>query len=62
MRAVLAEQGFSRDAADQLAALARWLSTSPLDSVSAAPAEVQPTTLETFAREIFAPASKLRCF
>ncbi len=56
MKAVLLEQGFSSDAADQLEALARWLSTSPLDSVAAAPAEVQPTTLEMFARDIFAPA------
>lgn len=56
MKAVLQEQGFSRDAANQLEALARWLSTSPLASVSAAPAEMQPTTLEAFAREVFAPA------
>lgn len=56
MKTVLREQGFSRDAANQLEALARWLSTSPLASVSAAPAEMQPTTLQTFAREVFAPA------
>jgi uncharacterized protein YbjT (DUF2867 family) len=58
MKAVLLAQGFSADAADQLDALARWLSTSPLASVSAAPAEIQPTTLETFAHEVFAPAFK----
>ena len=56
MKAVLLAQGFSSDAADQLEALARWLSTSPLASVSAAPVEVQPTTLEMFARDTFAPA------
>jgi uncharacterized protein YbjT (DUF2867 family) len=56
MKAVLLAQGFSSDAANQLEALARWLSTSPLDSVAAAPSEVQPTTLEMFARDVFAPA------
>lgn len=54
--AALQAAGFSPDAARQIAALARWLSTSPLASVRAAPAEVQPTTLEAFAREEFAPA------
>jgi uncharacterized protein YbjT (DUF2867 family) len=56
MKAVLLAQGFSSDAAHQLEVLARWLSTSPLASVSAAPVEVQPTTLEMFARDTFAPA------
>lgn len=55
-KAQLREQGFSADAADQLEALSAWLSTSPLASVTAAPAEVQPTTVEAFARERFAPA------
>ncbi len=56
MKAVLLDQGFSKDAADQLDALARWLSTSPLAAVAVAPAEIQPTTLEAFARDVFAPA------
>ena len=34
-----------------LVALARWLSTSPLGSARVAPVEVQPTTIEVFARE-----------
>lgn len=55
-KAQLRGQGFSADAADQLEALSAWLSTSPLASVTAAPAEVQPTTIEAFARERFAPA------
>lgn len=53
VKALLLEQGVSANAADQLEALARWLSTSAMESVSAAPAEIQPTTLEVFAREIF---------
>jgi uncharacterized protein YbjT (DUF2867 family) len=56
VKPLLMEQGFSSNAADQLEALARWLSTSPMGSVSAAPAEIQPTTLKVFAREIFARA------
>lgn len=54
--ASLRSHGFSSSAADQLAALAAWLSTSPLESARVAPVELQPTTLETFAREEFAPA------
>jgi Neuraminidase (sialidase) len=42
--------------ADQIETLARWLSTSPLASAVAAPVELQPTTIEAFAREEFAPA------
>jgi hypothetical protein len=41
----------SASAAAQIAALARWLSTSPLASASVAAVEVQPTTLEAFVRE-----------
>lgn len=55
-KALLRAQGFSTDAADQLEALSRWLSTSPLASAAVAPAEVQPTTIEDFARERFVPA------
>lgn len=55
-KAMLRAQGFSADAADQLERLALWLSTSPLASASAGPVEVQPTTLEAFAREVFAAA------
>ncbi|HSW19023.1 MAG TPA: NAD(P)H-binding protein [Ramlibacter sp.] len=55
-KAELRAQGFSTSAADQLEALARWLSTSPLASFNAAPVELQPTTIEMFAREVFAPA------
>ncbi len=56
VKPLLMQQGFSSDAADQLEALAHWLSTSPMASVSAAPAETQPTTLQAFASEVFAPA------
>ena len=56
VKPLLMQQGFSSDAADQLEALARWLSTSPMASVSAAPAQTQPTTLQAFAIEVFAPA------
>lgn len=56
VKAELRAHGFSADAADQLELLARWLSTSPLASVTVAPVEVQATTLEVFAREVFAPA------
>lgn len=55
-KAALRAHGFSASAADQIEALARWLSTSPLASASVAPAAVQPTTLEAFARDEFAPA------
>ena len=53
-KAVLRAQGFSANAADQLEALARWLSTSPLTSTAVAPVIVQPTTIDAFARERFA--------
>jgi hypothetical protein len=53
---VLRAHGFSASAADQIEALARWLSTSPLSSARAAPVEVQPTTIEAFARDEFARA------
>jgi len=56
VKAELRSHGFSADAADQLEALARWLSTTPRASFDAAPVQVQPTTLEAFAREVFAPA------
>lgn len=55
-RSMLLAQGFSPDATDQLAALARWLSTSPLGSTQVATVAVQPTTLADFARRHFAPA------
>jgi uncharacterized protein YbjT (DUF2867 family) len=55
-KAVLRAHGFSASAADQIEALARWLSTSPLASAVAAPVALQPTTIEAFAREAFAPA------
>jgi uncharacterized protein YbjT (DUF2867 family) len=55
-KAVLRAHGFSASAADQLEALARWLSTSSLASAGAAPVALQPTTIEAFAREEFAPA------
>lgn len=55
-KAMLRAQGFSADAADQLERLALWLSTSPMASAEAGPVEVQPTTLEVFAREVFAAA------
>ncbi len=49
MRPALMAQGFSADAVDQLAALARWV-TSAIGSTQVAPVAVQPTTLEAFAR------------
>ncbi|HEY0821008.1 MAG TPA: NAD(P)H-binding protein [Rhizobacter sp.] len=55
-KAMLRLHGFSASAADQLEALARWLSTTAMASVAASPVAVQPTTIETFAREVFAPA------
>ena len=55
-RAVLRDSGFSASAIDQLEALARWLSTSPLASTQAGPVELQPTSIEVFAREVFALA------
>ncbi|AMO22696.1 NmrA family NAD(P)-binding protein [Ramlibacter solisilvae] len=55
-KAALRAHGFSASAADQIEALACWLSTSPLASASVAPVAVQPTTMEAFAREEFAPA------
>jgi hypothetical protein len=55
-RAALLAQGFSASAAGQLEGLARWLSTSPLASATAAAVEIQPTALEVFVREAFAPA------
>lgn len=56
MKPALQAEGLSADAADQLEELAHWLSTDAMASVAAAPAAVQPTTIEDFAREIFAPA------
>lgn len=55
-KAALQEHGFSASAADQLERLARWLSTSPLASTRVAAVDLQPTTIEVFAREVFAPA------
>ena len=55
-KAALLAQGFSANAADRLEQLADWLSTASLDSVNAGPVAVQPTTIEAFARECFAPA------
>ncbi|QJW83801.1 hypothetical protein HK414_06680 [Ramlibacter terrae] len=55
-KAMLRAHGFSADAADQIEALAQWLSTSPLASAVAGPVALQPTTIETFAQETFAPA------
>ena len=54
-KAALRTYGFSASAADQLEVLARWLSTTSLDSTRAGPVAVQPTTIEMFARECFAP-------
>jgi uncharacterized protein YbjT (DUF2867 family) len=55
-RTAMLAHGFSDSACDRLTALARWLSTSPLASAGAGSVEVQPTTLQAFAREVFAPA------
>jgi uncharacterized protein YbjT (DUF2867 family) len=55
-KAALRAHGFSASAADQIEALARWLSTAPLASASVAPVALQPTTIEAFAHEEFAPA------
>ena len=55
-KAALRTHGFSASAAEQIEALARWLSTSPLASARVAPVALQPTTIEAFAHEEFAPA------
>ncbi len=55
-RAALQSAGFSASAAAQLERLAQWLSSSPAASAQAGPVQVQPTSIETFAREVFAPA------
>lgn len=55
-KAALRAHGFSASAADQIETLARWLSTSPLASARVAPVELQPTTIELFARAEFASA------
>jgi len=52
----LRAEGFSADAADRLEDLARWLSRGAMASATAGPVEVQPTSIEAFAREVFAPA------
>ena len=57
-KAALIAHGFSANAADQLEALARWISAAPLASASAGPVAIQPTTIEAFAREEFAAAFK----
>lgn len=57
MTPALIAEGFSADAAAQLAELAHWLSSgTALASLEAGPVAVQPTTLDDFAREVFAPA------
>lgn len=57
--AALRAHGFTADAADRIAALARWLSDDALDSAGVAPVALQPTTLAAFAREVFAPAFRM---
>lgn len=47
-RASMLQAGFSADAADQMEAMARWLSAGP-HTVLPGPVEVTPTTLEDFA-------------
>lgn len=59
MKAALRAVGFSADAGDRLEELAHWLSNDAVASVSAGPAAVQPTTVEAFAQEVFAPAYAL---
>ncbi len=60
MKPALQAIGLSADATDRLEALARWLSTTALVSVNAGPVVVQPTTIEDFAREVFAPRAALQ--
>lgn len=55
-RRELRAQHFSDSAITELEALARWVSTTGVASAAVAPVSVQPTTLERFAREVFAPA------
>jgi uncharacterized protein YbjT (DUF2867 family) len=55
-RAALLAEGLTESACDQLEALARWLSSSPLASTRVGPVEIQPTTIQAFARDVFAPA------
>jgi uncharacterized protein YbjT (DUF2867 family) len=56
MKPALQAHGFSADATEQLEEMARWLSGAARASVAAAPVALQPTTLEDFARDVFAPA------
>ncbi len=56
VKALLMEQGFSADAANQLEALALWISNKAMASVTDTATDVQPTKLEHFARTEFAPA------
>jgi uncharacterized protein YbjT (DUF2867 family) len=55
-KAAMRAQGFSASAADEMEALARWLGGASTSSLAGLPADVQPTTIEAFARETFAPA------
>lgn len=50
-RALLLSLGFSEDVVDQLAALARWLSTDASSSLQGVPVELLPTSLEQFVGE-----------
>lgn len=51
---MLRAHGFSASAVEQMERLAAWLSTASLASTRVAPVDVQPTTIEAFAREAFA--------
>lgn len=55
-KAALRAQGFSADAADQLAELAHWISTAGMASLGVAPSEILQTDIAAFARACFAPA------
>lgn len=59
-KAALRANGLSVDAAEQIAALAHWLSTTAMASVGVVPFELQPTTLEAFARQVLGPVSAIR--
>lgn len=56
VKALLMEQGFSADAAHHIEALSLWISNHAMASLTDTATEVQPTTLEHFARTQFAPA------
>jgi uncharacterized protein YbjT (DUF2867 family) len=59
-KAAMVGSGMSPDAADQMEAMARWLSGNPSASLASAPVAVVPTTLEQFAPRFGAAFRSMR--